>query len=49
MDDYDYDATVMWREGTHRCELWKTDVGTELRVYVRSPHQRWFLRDPYGT
>ena len=34
MDDYDYDATVMWREGTHRCELWKTDVGTELRVYV---------------
>ena len=34
MDDYDYDATVMWREGTHRCELWKTDGGTELRVYI---------------
>ena len=25
---------VMWREGDHRCELWVTDIGHELRVYV---------------
>ena len=34
MEDPDTDPTVMWREGTHRCELWNTDAGAELRVYV---------------
>ena len=34
MQDQDANQTVMWREGTHRCELRNTDGGTELRVYV---------------
>ena len=25
---------ILWRESNHRCELWATDVGSELRVYV---------------
>ena len=25
---------IMWREGDHRCELWATDGGHELRVYI---------------
>jgi hypothetical protein len=28
------DQTVLWREGTHHCELWNTDGGSELGVYV---------------
>jgi hypothetical protein len=34
MDDPDPFEAVMWREGSHRCELWQTDVGHELRLYV---------------
>lgn len=34
MEDQDNEAAIMWREGSHRCELWPTDVGSELRVYV---------------
>ena len=34
MEDQDLFEAVLWREGNHRCELWKTDVGYELRVYV---------------
>jgi hypothetical protein len=32
--DHDANQTVLWREGTHRCELWNADSGMELRVYV---------------
>jgi hypothetical protein len=34
MEEQEPFEAIMWREGTHRCELWKTDVGNELRVYV---------------
>src|SRR4029450_9565625 len=34
MQDQDANQTVMWREGTHRCELWHTDGGPELRGFV---------------
>jgi hypothetical protein len=34
MEDHDPFEAVMWREGNHRCELWKTGGGYELRVYV---------------
>ena len=34
MEDQEPNQIVMWREGAHRCELWHTDVGTELRVYA---------------
>jgi hypothetical protein len=27
-------AAIMWREGTHRCELWRIGGVGELRVYV---------------
>lgn len=33
-DNEDYEPAIMWREAAHRCELWPTDAGTELRVYV---------------
>ena len=34
--DYEYfdDSRVLWREGAQRCELWHSEDGTELRVYV---------------
>ena len=34
MEKHDNAAAVLWREGSHRCELWPSDVGSELRVYV---------------
>ena len=34
MEDQEPNQTVMWSEGAHRCELWNTDVGIELRVFV---------------
>ena len=34
MENQDVDHTVMWREGDHRCELWNTNDGMELHVYV---------------
>ena len=34
MEDQEPNQTVMWSEGAHRCELWNTDVGIELRVLV---------------
>ena len=34
MVDQDALEAVLWREGTNRCELWKTDDGSELRVYT---------------
>lgn len=34
MEKHDNEAAVLWREGSHRCELWPSDVGNELRVYV---------------
>ena len=30
----DANQTVLWREGTHRCELRNAESGMELRVYV---------------
>ena len=33
-DNEDCEPAIMWREASHRCELWRTDAGTELRVYV---------------
>ena len=34
MEEHDFVEAIMWREGRHRCELWTTDNGYELRVYV---------------
>lgn len=34
MEDQDANQIALWREGAHRCELWNTDNGLELRVYV---------------
>ena len=34
MEDQDLNQTVLWRAGAHRCELWNTGNGMELRVYV---------------
>jgi hypothetical protein len=34
MENHDRVEGIMWREETHRCELWETGAGHELRVYV---------------
>lgn len=32
-DPADFQA-LLWREGLHRCELWMTAAGQELRLYA---------------
>jgi hypothetical protein len=34
MGHLDDGAAIIWREGTHRCELWRIGGVGELRVYV---------------
>ena len=33
MED-EHPEAILWHEADYRCELWSTDLGYELRVYV---------------